>query len=397
MTATTPATGKPPTNNGLAAVAFAFGIAATYAILQYSINNLDVLGLAPEIKKVRSLEIYIFVFGHVFIFFMLGRIAYTHPEWAFKLGVLGVAIALFDFAGTYQARLGITQQQTMTQTAQKAHARMLEEQAKTSQSAAQQLQESAARQLRNKHITGSAGTAKEAAKQADAGVEMVKEHAKTLEAIRPTEQDTWGEWTGTKVFIGASLLHLFNLAMWGVAGALSAGQGQRAASTPAPIAAPEPRNTAPSTFATRAAAAGVVGGAAAMGGMPAYAETPPQAPQMTVKYGGSIPTAATAQRTETATPSHTEIGTTGVAKSVRKQYAKAAGRQMDTGTEGKASVRYERVKALVRSRTVNPSINALYRIPDEHISKDTAKDYMQAMEKEGVVVKDGRGWKVVTA
>ena len=88
-------------NNGLAAVAFAFGIAATYAILQYSINNLDVLGLAPEIKKVRSLEIYIFVFGHVFIFFMLGRIAYTHPEWAFKLGVLGVAIALFDFAGTY--------------------------------------------------------------------------------------------------------------------------------------------------------------------------------------------------------------------------------------------------------------------------------------------------------
>lgn len=68
---------------------------------------------------------------------------------------------------------------------------------------------------------------------------------------------------------------------------------------------------------------------------------------------------------------------------------------MDTGTEGKASVRYERVKALIKSRTMNPSINALYRIPDEHISKDTAKDYMQAMEKEGVVAKQGKGWVVV--
>ena len=279
----------------------------------------------------------------------------------------------------------------MTQTAQKAHARMLEEQAKTSQSAAHQLQESAARQLRNKHITGSAGTAKEAAKQADAGVEMVKEHAKTLEAIRPTEQDTWGEWTGTKVFIGASLLHLFNLAMWGVAGALSAGQGQRAASTPAPVAAPEPRNTAPSTFATRAAAAGVVGGAAAMGGA-AYAEQPPNMPQQVntvapnkVSYWGAIPIVPPVASVPVS-EHH------GVPKSERKERKQRVAGMVDTGTEGNAGVRYARIKEAIRAGKLKPSFRAIKNV--EGGSNEVIAGYLAQLEKEGVVVKDGRGWKL---
>jgi len=44
---------------------------------------------------------------------------------------------------------------------------------------------------------------------------------------------------------------------------------------------------------------------------------------------------------------------------------------------------------------VKPSINALYRIPDEHISKDTAKDYIEAMERDGIVKKHGKGWVLV--
>jgi hypothetical protein len=364
------------------AAAILFGIVTTYAILQYSLNNLDILGLAPDVKKVRSLEIYIFVFGHVFIFFILGKLAYSHPEWAFKLSVLGIAIALFDFAGTYQARLGIFQQQTLTQTAQKSHADLIASQIGVNQNAAKELSDSAARQRANKLITGSAQTAMNAGKQAEAGNKLVAEHAAAIKEIRPTEADTWGEWASTKVFLGAVLLHVFNLMMWGVAGALSGGK------KPSIEGQPERTDSATPQIDLEAAREAVK-----------VANAPKPSPAPSVKWLTPMLTvpAMTMPAPAPAAPmpevlQHTEIGTAGVAKSVRKQYTKAAGRQMDTGTTGKASVRYERVKMLVEGRTVKPSINALYRIPDEHISKDTAKDYIEAMERDGIVRKHGKGW-----
>ena len=104
--------------------------------------------------------------------------------------LLAFGIFVYDFGGTFQARMGNVQQQTLTQSAQKDHADLLKGQISTSQSAAKQLQESAERQLANKRITGSAGTAKEAAKQADSGAKRVEEHAKTIANLHPTEKDT---------------------------------------------------------------------------------------------------------------------------------------------------------------------------------------------------------------
>ncbi len=392
MTTPTPAMG----NKGLAAAAVFFGIVTTFAILLYSITNLDLLGLTPEIKRVRSLEIYIFVFGHVFIFFAIGKIAYSHPEWAFRLSLLGIAIAVFDFAGTYQARLGITQQQTISQSAQKEHADLIAKQITASHAAAKELGDASARQRANKLITGSAQTAMQAGKQADAGVVLVQEHAKAIANIRPTEADTWGEWASTKVFIGALFLHLFNLLMWGFAGALSGGrkpsiEGHEGQPQRSGIDTPERTDSATPKIDVEAAKEAVKA-----------ANTPKPPPAPSVKWLTPVLTvpAMTIPAPAPAAPmpealQRTGIDTAGVAKSVRQQETKAAGRQMDTGTTGKASVRYERVKMLVKGRTVKPSINALYRIPDEHISKDTAKDYIEAMERDGIVKKHGKGWVLV--
>lgn len=400
-----------------------FGIITTYAILQYSINNLDLLGLSPETKKVRSLEIYIFVFGHVFIFFALGKLAYSHPEWAFKLTVLGIAIALFDFAGTYQARLGIFQQQTLTQTAQKSHADLIASQIGVNQNAAKELSDSAARQRANKLITGSAQTAMNAGKQADAGNKLVAEHAAAIKEIRPTEADTWGEWASTKVFLGAVLLHVFNLMMWGVAGALSGGneQGSQFALTPPvsapaapPTQTPEPERsgiatphrsdsaTPPTVTFDLEKAREAVRRKSAIERMPKVMPWHFAVPAAIAATGAAQaveapkpPTPAPAD----ATPAQGETVAESLQKVKQNRYTKAtpkkAGKQMDTGTKGKAAGRYERLKKMVVARQIKPSINALYALDGEHVSKPTAREYLEAMERDGIVKKHGKGWVLV--
>lgn len=409
------------------AAAIFFGIVTTYAILQYSINNLDLLGLSPETKKVRSLEIYIFVFGHVFIFFILGKLAYSHPEWAFKLTVLGIAIALFDFAGTYQARLGIFQQQTLTQTAQKSHADLIASQIGVNQNAAKELSDSAARQRANKLITGSAQTAMNAGKQADAGNKLVAEHAAAIKEIRPTEADTWGEWASTKVFLGAVLLHVFNLMMWGVAGALSGGneQGSPFALMPPvpPPAAPPTQTPAPersgiatphcSDSATPPAvtfdlekAREAVRRKSAIEQMPKVMPWHFAVPAAIAATGAAQaaeapkpPTPAPADATPKATPAQGETVAESLQQVKQNRYTKAtpkkAGKQMDTGTKGKAAGRYERLKKMVIVGQVKPSINALYALDGEHVSKPTAREYLEAMERDGIVKKHGKGWVLV--
>lgn len=239
MTLTTPATGNPHDDKStlIGFIAVLFGCFATYVILQYAIANLDTLGLPDSIKKVRSYDIYLLVFVHVFLFFIGGVIAYQHPRLRFWLMLLAVGIFIYDFGGTFQARMGNVQQQNLTQAAQKDHAKILSNQAEASQSAARQLQQSAARQLANKHITGSAKTAAEAAQQANMGAKMVEQHAATIANIHPTEQDTWGEWTTQKMFAGALLVHLVNFAMWTLAGVMFGANHVHAAT----IEAPEPR------------------------------------------------------------------------------------------------------------------------------------------------------------
>ena len=398
-----------------------FGIVTTYAILQYSLNNLDILGLAPDVKKVRSLEIYIFVFGHVFIFFILGKLAYSHPEWAFKLTVLGIAIALFDFAGTYQARLGIFQQQTLTQTAQKSHADLIASQIGVNQNAAKELSDSAARQRANKLITGSAQTAMNAGKQADAGNKLVAEHAAAIKEIRPTEADTWGEWASTKVFLGAVLLHVFNLMMWGVAGALS-GQKHHDGSQFAHISTIAPTSQTPEPERSGIATAGCSDSAtppavtfdlekareavrrkSAIEQMPKVMPWHFAVPAAIAATGAAQaaeapkpPTPAPAEATPKATPAQGETVAESLQQVKQNRYTKAtpkkAGKQMDTGTKGKAAGRYERLKKMVVARQIKPSINALYALDGEHISKPTAREYLEAMERDGILKKHGKGW-----
>ena len=376
-------------------VAVVFGCFATYVILQYAIANLDTLGLPEAIKKVRSYDIYLLVFVHVFLFFIGGVIGYSHPSLRFWLMLLAIGIFVYDFGGTFQARMGNVQQQTMTQSAHKDHADMLKGQISTSQSAAKQLQESAARQLANKRITGSAGTAKEAARQADSGAKLVEEHAKTIANLHPTEADTWGEWTRQKMFAGALLVHLVNFAMWTLAGVMFGAEKAYAATveTPAPMVmkpdsidleqakeAVKHQQTIermptmkPITYVLPAV-------------LPAIAPAPVNV--MQEPQGAGVSISKHPDSDNVSKSKHQDDD--GVLKSKRQSKRIAGG--ADTGTTGETAHRYSAVKQAVKDG-LKPSVRAIQAKFGG--SPGVLLGYLKQLEAEGVTVREGKGWKVV--
>ena len=146
----------------------------------------------------------------------------------------------------------------------------------------------------------------------------------------------------------------------------------RQSTTPAPSFART--GIAPKDAATNwqpmARHAGLALGVASLAGMahamPTIAPTPVNHSQMT-------------------TPDHSQMTTSNKPKRAR---AKVAGEQMDTGTTGNAATRYNRVKKGVEARKIRPSINALVNLEGEQIGDKRAREYLDAMVRDGVLVKN---------
>ena len=429
MTILTPELGNfhhaPHHNGKLLFVAAILGILCTFAIFTYSIDNLNALGLSPEIKKARTIEFIVFIFGEVFLSLAIGRIYKTHPTWAYKLAAVWFILLVIDFWGSYQARNAISLQQTLTQSAQKEHAGLIAKQLAVNHETAKELSDSSARQRANKMITGSAQSAMQAAKQADAGLALVDKHAAAIKDIRPTEADTFGEWNGTVIFLAVFSLYALNTAMWGLIGDFSNGViapnrndsvTPQTVQTPAPALPPAPTQNAdanradsvtpdrndsvtppaptsalfdlekakeavrrknalermPKVIPWQFAVPAVVATAATP--LAATAATPPVMPVMD----------ATANRADSVTPQRADLVTPKAAKAPRKRAEN--GVQMDTGIEGKASHRYKRVRALIDARKVRPSIRAVAAIKGEQINHDRAKKYLFAMCDDGLLL-----------
>lgn len=407
MTITTPELGNSPHahhNGKLLFVAAILGILCTFAIFTYSIDNLNALGLSPEIKKARTIEFIVFIFGEVFLSLAIGRIYKTHPTWAYKLAAVWFILLVIDFWGSYQARNAISLQQTLTQSAQKSHADLIAKQLAVNHETAKELSDSSARQRSNKMITGSAQSAMQAAKQADAGLVLVDKHAAAIKDIRPTEADTFGEWNGTVIFLAVFSLYALNTAMWGLIGDFSNG-----------VIAPHKRDDSvtptrddsvtPAIDLEKAKEA--VRRNREIEAMPKIKPWHFAVPAV-VAAGAATPLAATAA-TPPATPVNDQTVTPAIDQTVtplddsvtpkaqRKRVAKPAGMQMDTGTTGKASHRYKRVKALVESRKTRPSVRQLMALEGEQINADRAREYLDAMIRDGVLIKEGIRWSYAPA
>ena len=425
MTLTTPAMGshahfplEQDSHDKTVFAALLMGILCTLCIYTYSTNNLDVLGLSPESQKARTLEIIVLLLGQTFLAFVIGRLYKTHPAWAYKLGFILVILFVVDFASSYQARNAINQHQTLTKSATEEHAKLIASQIGVSQSTAKELTDSAQRQRDNKLITGSAATAQKAAKQSDSAVELIRLHGETIKQIKPTEADTFGAWTGNVIFFAMLGLYLLNDAMWAFIGhfAFRATADNRAV-LPAPVVAPAsvsehradsvtpelPQRSDSGTPVSEQTLdfdkakeavklaqeldrmplvppmpwkAAPLSGAIPLLINPVPSETAPKPPELPTVTRYSFDMVRSANRADSVTPKAT--------KAPRKRAAN--GVQMDTGIEGKASHRYQRVRKLIEDKKVNPSIRAVSKIEGENINHDRAKKYLWAMVDEGLLI-----------
>ena len=115
----------------------------------------------------------------------------------------------------------------------------------------------------------------------------------------------------------------------------------------------------------------------------------PDAPAQAHLSGAGAP----AQAQSSAPPSSNKAPAK--AKKVRSTSAVADGQKRDTGTQGKAAGRYERIKSAVAAGKVKPSIRALQA--EEGGGSLVARRYLHQLEADGVTVRSGKGWKPAAA
>ena len=339
--------------------AFIMGILCTLCIYMYSTNNLELLGLSPESKQARTLEIIVLLLGQTFLAFAIGKIYRHNLAWAYKLGFILLILFVVDFASSYQSRNAINQHQTLAKSATQEHAKLITAQIGVSQSAATELTDSAKRQRDNKLITGSAATAQKAAKQSDMAVDLIKMHGETIKHIKPTEADTFGAWTGTIIFFSILGLYLLNDAMWAFIGSFMGGQ---------------PSDSVSQQTTTRAPA-------------PLPAPAPIEEPiEPTPKPSDSV----------TPTPAHPSDSVTPEAPEPAAKPKKARAKklevvetiQYDTATTGAASHRYQRIRQMVKDKKVKPYVTHVAAIKNEALNTYRAKKYLQAMANDGLLYWD---------
>jgi len=106
---------------------------------------------------------------------------------------------------------------------------------------------------------------------------------------------------------------------------------------------------------------------------------------VTLEEFDSEPAKPAVNHSQSTTPDHRQSTTPDKPKKAR---AKVAGEQMDTGTTGNAATRYNRVKKGVVARKIRPSINALVNLDGEQIGDKRAREYLDAMVRDGVLVKN---------
>lgn len=422
MNAPMPAMGKSPaeSHGKTLFAALLLGILCTLCIYTYSTNNLDVLGLSPESQKARTLEIIVLLIGQTFLSFTIGKVYENNPAWAYKLGFILVILFIVDFASSYQARNAINQHQTLTKSASEEHAKLIAAQIGVAQNTAKELTDSAERQRNNKFITAGAANANKAAKQADSAAELIKLHGEAIKSIKPTEADTFGAWTGNIIFMSMLGLYLLNDAMWAFIGHFVGRGNKHHDSHPfalTPTVVPEAPTipaldveAARETVRQRAAAAGVAGVLATGGGMAQAAEPPPAPPSVSVPdwEHPQRPTVPNREQLQKAKQTGAgvpmplisysinphPVGVADVSNRKQKHRETVQRKQQDTGTDGVAGHRYNRIKKSIQDKKLT-KVGIREFMRTENMRYDVASGYVAKLEADGLVKRKGKGWVVV--
>jgi hypothetical protein len=405
----------------IGALAFAVGIAINVDNAKFFAHGIELIMPEGALRDTRIEAGYLMVIAELLFFFLAAMVRGPGSAgWRTAFTAMALALAVFETVTIYSTQAAIGRAGVAEVTGTDSRIEQLQasitQQRETARALRASGERSAASDYRDSRIAGMQAIDRAAALEARTA--QLSAELGTLHASRrPTMESILGE-DGAQAHNAAFsiLLMLSGMLLTSSAGWFVGNARMGWAARKLGDAGRWARDGA-AKVAMPAAAAGVVAMSPAAFAAPAPASPAPQsltaaAPSpSTIRYSVPLATvpamldrahADTADRARTSTPAPTErvdVDTVqpppASAKASRSQRRAPRatrvedGQKLDTGTEGKAAARYQRVRAAVASGQVKPSVRAIQSA--EGGGTVVVRRYLQTMADEGLIERKPSG------
>lgn len=405
----------------IGALAFAVGIAINVDNAKFFAHGIELIMPEGALRDTRVEAGYLMVIAELLFFFLAAMVRGPGSAgWRTAFTAMALALAVFETVTIYSTQAAIGRAGVAEVTGTDSRIEQLQasitQQRETARALRASGERSAASDYRDSRIAGMQAIDRAAALEARTA--QLSAELGTLHASRrPTMESILGPdgaqahnaafsillmlsgmlltssagWFVGNARMGWAARKLGDAGRWARDGAAKVAMPAAAAGvvamSPAAFAAPAPTSPAPQSLAAAAPSPGSIRYSVPLATVPAM---PDRAH------------ADTADRARTSTPAPTERGD---ADTVQPQPASATasrsqrrapratrvedGQKLDTGTEGKAAARYQRVRAAVASGQIKPSVRAIQSA--EGGGTVVVRRYLQTMADEGLIERKPSG------
>lgn len=416
-------------------LAFAVGIAINVDNAKFFAHGIELIMPEGALRDTRIEAGYLMVIAELMFFFLAAMVRGPGSAgWRTAFTAMALALALFETITIYSTQAAIGRAGVAEVTGTDSRIEQLQasitQQRETARALRASGERSAASEYRDSRIAGMQAIDRAAALEARTA--QLSAELGTLHASRrPTMESILGEdgaqahnaafsillmlsgmlltssagWFVGNARMGWAARKLGDAGRWARDGAAKVAMPAAAAGvvamSPAAFAAPAPTSPAPQSLAAAAPSPSAIRYSVPLAAVPTM-------PTVTVADRACASTPAPVDRAHASTPAPAERAD---ADTVQPQPAKAKasrsqrrapratrvedGQKLDTGTEGKAAARYQRVRAAVASGQVKPSVRAIQSA--EGGGTVVVRRYLQTMADEGLIERkpSGQGYALL--
>lgn len=411
----------------IGALAFAVGIAINVDNAKFFAHGIELIMPEGALRETRIEAGYLMVVAELLFFFLAAMVRGPGSAgWRTAFTGMALALAVFETVTIYSTQAAIGRAGVAEVTGTDSRIEQLQasitQQRETARALRASGERSAASDYRDSRIAGMQAIDRAAALEARTA--QLSAELGTLHASRrPTMESILGEdgaqahnaafsillmlsgmlltssagWFVGNARMGWAARKLGEAGRWARDGAAKVAMPAAAAGvvamSPAAFAAPAPASPAPQSLAAAAPSPSTIRYSVPLATVPtmldrahadtagrAHASTPAPAERVDVDTVQPQPASAKASRSQRRAPRATRV---------------EDGQKLDTGTEGKAAARYQRVRAAVASGQVKPSVRAIQSA--EGGGTVVVRRYLQTMADEGLIERkpSGQGYALL--
>lgn len=411
----------------IGALAFSVGIAINVDNAKFFAAGIELIMPEGALRDTRIEAGYLMVIAELMFFFLAAMVRGPGSAgWRTAFTAMALALAVFETVTIYSTQAAIGRAGVAEVTGTDSRIEQLQasitQQRETARALRASGERSAASDYRDSRIAGMQAIDRAAALEARTA--QLSAELGTLHASRrPTMESILGEdgaqahnaafsillmlsgmlltssagWFVGNARMGWAARKLGEAGRWARDGAAKVAMPAAAAGvvamSPAAFAAPAPASPAPQSLAAAAPSPSTIRYSVPLATVPtmldrahadtagrAHASTPAPAERVDVDTVQPQPASAKASRSQRRAPRATRV---------------EDGQKLDTGTEGKAAARYQRVRAAVASGQVKPSVRAIQSA--EGGGTVVVRRYLQTMADEGLIERkpSGQGYALL--